>query len=777
MTGKQLVTSSVSYALAENEYDLVLLGHSPARAGIGNELANRIFGNELGNGLLGHGSDDVIRGRAGNDLVSGGRGNDTAFGGTGADRLVGDDGNDCLLGGTGDDVLFGGVPTNFSAIVTALTTAGGVGAWLEDPQFGLMSAMVRFASDLPADVVFGIDQEFLESGPDPIRYMGADWMAMAGINRAGELSVRIGSEDELNGKPATESHWESFDLGLELQPDTWYRLSSVVDFASLHWISFTISGPGIEKTVDLADLPVSFTEVLPSDVRALTYFPWAARSPQAADHAPGLPVVQFDDVKGGFRLDSADRLPIEAGFEDQTEIGDQPPSDLILEISRYTEGRWYLERGGASAWIEASGAAHGDRSLASVLAIGDIDEITGEDRDVLDGGDGKDTLFGGGSDDRLIGGRGNDSLNGEDGRDRLIGGPGDDVLDGGLDADRLVGGDGDDLYIIGEFDAEDRIVERPGGGDDRIVAFRTMTLPAEVEKLLIQPLQGRIDATGNNLDNAIFGNEAANRLWGRGGDDQLDGAEGDDTLRGGTGDDTLTGGAGRDRLLGAAGNDWLEGGPGVDRLLGGDGDDFYIVDETGDRVVERAGAGTDTVVALVGLDLADNVEVLVLKDGAAPLHGRGNAMSNYLLGNDGANRLNGRGGNDEISGGSGDDLLIGGRGDDLLRGEAGSDVLRGGHGHDLYSFDVEDEVDEVIDFEGVGDRTGDLIDLTQLGTEGLRFIGAEAFTGARQVRVQADGDDTRIQVNLWGTRSPELDIIVKDGAALPSQWDSIDFLL
>src|SRR6185369_17205674 len=58
----------------------------------------------------------------------------------------------------------------------------------------------------------------------------------------------------------------------------------------------------------------------------------------------------------------------------------------------------------------------------------------------IDGGDGKDTVTGGGGDDLVSGANGNDQLFGKAGRDILI---------GGNDSDKLDGGDGDDILVAG----------------------------------------------------------------------------------------------------------------------------------------------------------------------------------------------------------------------------------------------------------------------------------------------------------------------------------------
>ena len=95
--------------------------------------------------------------------------------------------------------------------------------------------------------------------------------------------------------------------------------------------------------------------------------------------------------------------------------------------------------------------------------------------DLLRGGGGVDSLYGGfdndilhgdGGDDVLLGEEGNDQLNGGGGKDMLDGGAGDDVLrgqggddilDGGLGLDHLYGGGGRDTFVAADNDAVDII--------------------------------------------------------------------------------------------------------------------------------------------------------------------------------------------------------------------------------------------------------------------------------------------------------------------------------
>ena len=108
-------------------------------------------------------------------------------------------------------------------------------------------------------------------------------------------------------------------------------------------------------------------------------------------------------------------------------------------------------------------------------------------------------------------------------------------------------------------------------------------------------------------------------------------------------------------------------------LRGGTGDDTYYVFNGGDKVVEAASAGIDTVRSGITWTLSGNVENLVLT-GSDDINGTGNSLANTLTGNVGNNTLNGSSGNDTLLGGSGDDTLIGGAGNDTMDGGGGIDT-------------------------------------------------------------------------------------------------------
>jgi Ca2+-binding RTX toxin-like protein len=68
--------------------------------------------------MLGGLGDDQLWAGVGADELQGGSGNDALYGEAGNDRLFGGAGNDTMYGGNGDDLIFGGVATNEAALAT-----------------------------------------------------------------------------------------------------------------------------------------------------------------------------------------------------------------------------------------------------------------------------------------------------------------------------------------------------------------------------------------------------------------------------------------------------------------------------------------------------------------------------------------------------------------------------------------------------------------------------------------------------------------------------------
>lgn len=131
-----------------------------------------------------------------------------------------------------------------------------------------------------------------------------------------------------------------------------------------------------------------------------------------------------------------------------------------------------------------------NNKATAVEAIGNgaDNTLVGNDHDNrVEGGDGRDTMYGRGGDDVMDGGDGDDRIDGNDGadtllggagRDKMDGGDGDDRLEGGADADTLIGGAGADVLdgglgndvLYGDGDG-DTFIFRMGDGDDVVKGF------------------------------------------------------------------------------------------------------------------------------------------------------------------------------------------------------------------------------------------------------------------------------------------------------------------
>jgi serralysin len=236
------------------------------------------------------------------------------------------------------------------------------------------------------------------------------------------------------------------------------------------------------------------------------------------------------------------------------------------------------------------------------------------------------------------------------------------------------------------------------------------------------------------------------------------------------------GGAAADTLVGNEGANLLDGGAGADTMRGGAGNDIYVLDQTGDRMVETAGGGSDTVQAPFSFTLAAQFEKLVLTGTAAS--GTGNSLANAITGNAGANLLDG---------GAGTDMLKGAGGNDRLDAGSGRDSLSGGLGADLFLFDDGDSAaarsasDRIIDFAVA---QGDRIDLHLIDARSatpdldnrFTFIGEAAFTvggGGGQLRYETVNGNTYIAGDVDGDGGADF-FIRLDGA---HELVATDFIL
>ncbi|MEG4350643.1 calcium-binding protein [Microcoleus sp. LAD1_D5] len=141
------------------------------------------------------------------------------------------------------------------------------------------------------------------------------------------------------------------------------------------------------------------------------------------------------------------------------------------------------------------------------------------------------------------------------------------------------GGEGSDTIIFGS--QRDRVIGNFAGND--FISYASgVTFAGTVANLITDTLGSNFIIGGNGTDVITTGN-GDDILFGDTSNTTL-GGFGDDTLNAGGGNDTMLGGFGDDYLIGGDGNDSLGGGPGADTLIGGSGNDSFYYNNFGEGV-------------------------------------------------------------------------------------------------------------------------------------------------------------------------------------------------
>ena len=317
---------------------------------------------------------------------------------------------------------------------------------------------------------------------------------------------------------------------------------------------------------------------------------------------------------------------IDANYIDPFDVDRVDASDAVLGNDGPDDDRIRAEGGDDTVF----GGSGNDTVWAGT---GDDLVYGGTGNDDLRGGDGNDTLFGGAGadtvygqqgddvidtssplqrpdidypgrypadtdteDDRdlVFGGLGNDTIRTGDDADTIFGDDGNDSIDAGVDADLVYGGAGNDT-IIGSEGADTIFGE---AGDDLIYGGLDNTIvdPLDLPDAIdLRPLNNRDLIDGGAGNDTIHGGDDNDTVFGGIGDDLLFGGVDNDLLDGGDGNDALNGDQGDDRLQGGGGNDTLTGGTGNDTMFGGDDRDDFVLDPatSGSDVVFGGEGGDD----------------------------------------------------------------------------------------------------------------------------------------------------------------------------------------
>ena len=746
--GTDLVQSSITHTLKDNIENLTLTGTS-AINGTGNALANTIVGNAANN---------VLDGGVGADSMSGGAGNDTYVVTSTGDKTI-------ELAGGGTDLVLSSITHTLQAEVENLTLTGS-------------STINGTGNALANDLVGNTADNVLNGGA------GADSMT----GGSGNDTYFVDN----SGDKATELAGGGTDL---VQASASFILQAEVENLTLTGIS-AINGTG--NTLANTIVGNVASNVINGGSGADSMTGGSGNDTYVVDNAGD---VTFEVAGGGIDLvQSSISFTLQSEVENLTLTG-------TAAINGTGNALGNVLTGNSAANVLSGGAGNdtyvvdnvGDKTVEAVDT--GIDTVQSSISFTLQANVEYLTLTG----SSAINGTGN-SL-----RNDIVGNAANNVLNGGADADTMSGGAGNDTYIVDN--ASDFISELAGGGTDLVQSSVDLELATNVENLtLVGP--SAIHGRGNALVNTITGNATDNVLDGAAGADSLTGGAGDDTyivdnagdktieLAGG-GDDlvessvshtlqaevenlTLTGfsainGMGNtlaNTIVGNWGDNRLDGAAGADSMTGHEGNDTYIVDNSGDKVIEDFNGGIDLVQSSVAHTLQDNVENLTLTGTA--VFGTGNALANVLTGNAADNTLNGGAGVDTLIGGAGNDtyvvdstqddtvevagqgtdtvrssvgytlqdnvenltligtaangtgndlanVLTGNAADNTLNGGVGADTLIGGAGNDSYV--VDSALDKTIEEVGGGiDTVRSLVAHTlQDNVENLTLIGTAGY--------------------------------------------------
>jgi VCBS repeat-containing protein len=684
-------------------------------------------GNELDNVLTGNGNDNTLTGLAGNDTLDGGTGVDTLSGGTGNDTYIVDDLGDLALelSGEGVDTVKSNLTWTLGDNLDNLTLTG------SDAIDGTGNALDNVILGNAADnTLVGLDgNDTLDGGA------GADVM-LGGT----------GNDIYVVDNPSTGSGQAQGDAVIE----------------------------NIGEGVDWVKSGITYT--LTDNVENLTLTDPAANSGSSPSNIDGSGNVLDNVIIGN----SGDNTL--TGLEGNDTLDGGKGADIML--GGLDDDSYVVDNAGDVVVENAGEGTDTVQSGINYALTDNIENLTLTGTAAIDGA-------GNALDNVILGNSGSNTLDGGAGADTLAGGAGNDtyIVDNALDAVIELVGEGTDSvfasvdYVLsdnvenltltgpstGSGQAQgDVVTEALNAGIDTVQSSISYLLGSNVENLTLTGIDA-VNGTGNTLNNTITGNAAANVLDGGAGADSMAGGMGDDTyIVDSTGDvvtealnagiDTVqsavtyalganvenltltgaaaingTGNALVNTIIGNNAANVLDGGLGADTLQGGAGDDTYIVDDSGDAVVESANAGTDSVQSSVTYTLSDNVENLTLT-GTAAVNGTGNALDNVITGNSGVNLLAGLGGNDTYYVDNTDDVTVEDAG-------AGNDSV-----FSTATYTLADNV-ENITLTGTAniDATGNTLDNALTGNGGANRL--EGGSGADSMAGGA-GDDTYFVDNV-----------------------------
>jgi Ca2+-binding RTX toxin-like protein len=665
-------------------------------------------GSDLADNIHGTVWADDVRGGLGADSLSGAVGNDTIDGGAGTDHLYGGDGSDTLNGGADYDILSGGKGDDIYRLFDIASNGSYdfVSEDLNSQGGGTDTVLVMQVSGGPAS--YGLNHD-IENGASVGH--NTNGFTLYGNELANRLFDDIGSNtlygmdgnDHLNGGAGNDTleGGNGTDRLEGLAGNDVYNLFDVTNGAYDAVVEIAGEGNDTVLVRDVSGSVRSYTMTANVETGAIV----GHNASGFTLHGNNLNNTLFDDIGGNWLYGEGGNDTLNGGDGQDFLVGGTGNDTYAL--TDRTGGIYDL----------VSESANGGNDYVSITPI----HINGSpDYYFLTSNVESGELLGSMNFD-LYGNSGTNRLFGNTGANKLTGYGGDDKLSGATGDDTLVGGAGDDAYFLQDLivgngvvlTRYDTVVENANEGTDSVFVLALdnpdtlsdgYTLGDNIENGTITGSRA-FYLEGNELANQLTGNDGANTLYGLDGNDTLfysgDGFHGGgDTLNGGSGNDTasfanetaavtanlangtakgsggsdslvsienLTGGGGDDNLTGNGAANTLNGGAGRDTMTGLGGSDIYVVNSSGDTIVEStsaSGGAADRVMASVDYVLKASVGVELLtttsSTGTSAIDLTGNALGQQIIGNDGANIVSdgGTGTADTMTGRGGNDVYI-----------------------------------------------------------------------------------------------------------------------
>ncbi|MGL4395925.1 MAG: beta strand repeat-containing protein [Hyphomicrobium sp.] len=745
-SGIDLVRSSVSFTLAADVENLVLLGAN-AINGTGNALGNTITGNDAANTLSGLDGTDTLIGGDGDDTLQGGAGADALFGGLGTDTAsyaanttgvtiifaapansTGDafgdtfDSIEIFVGGSGGDIFAGGsanVVRRFFGLSGDDQLSGG-GA--DDILYG-GDGNDQLAGGDGAD---GNDQLFGEAGNDDLHGVDGNDQLFGG---EGDDQLRgYTGDDAMDGGNGSDTYWfenQTHIQAADVIADSGTSGTDVITFLSFTTGSFDFQAMGSVASIE----QLTFTN-----------------SQTAAFRAAQLP--------GTFSVDAA---------------SGETNSFLVTQASSFDGSNWVISNWDANDTFQISGTS-GANTLTGTSVP-----------DFIFAGDGADTLRGG---------AGADYLSGDEHGDRYLFGT-NDVDSGEAVFDN--GTIGTDTLVL------DNTVTTLSFGDAAITGIEALEFDALTANQRAIFTGGQFNPTGISTSFNIIAAQAGSRVsvvdattFSAAAFTFSGAAAAGITL-------SITGTSANNTITGSAHFDTLFGRQGADTLDGGQSDDVYLYTTdlneaaSGESITDTGGSLGDEIAVASGTSQTDfsgatisGIERFSFTEGAGAIFNASqlSALASNLLwigspnydititinnasaftaaawtfsawsstdtfvinGTANVDNIIGTSQDDEIATGAMGDSLFAGAGDDILIGGAGADNQRGENGNDIYRFGVgEFAASEEVWDTGVTVGNIDTLQVVGDGTY-VPITGAFTFAGIEALQYTATATSQNIEM-------------------------------